>query len=110
MNEPLKVGAWPEHDLRRAFVSGAAWWEEYLAGGTMWPADRDRAESEANRRFAKAPTLVAVPTVEALARYISEWDTRECKARFLTCVLDEREIASLARAVHDLLTTGEPHD
>lgn len=45
------TGAWPDDDLRRAFVAGAKWWEWHRQGATMWPSDVDRAEEEAERRF-----------------------------------------------------------
>lgn len=47
----ILLGTWPADDLRRAFVEGAKWWEYESTGATMWPSDRDKAESEAERRF-----------------------------------------------------------
>ena len=51
MSEPSPGGRWPKDDLRRAFVTGAAWWEYESRGATMWASDRDKAEAEAERRF-----------------------------------------------------------
>ena len=61
-------GTWPEDDLRRAFVAGAKWWEFYKTQFTMWPSDRDIAETEAERRYpggAIRPTPVAPDRAEA---------------------------------------------
>ena len=44
-------GHWPENDLRRAFVDGAAWWEWQSQGATMWQSDRRDAEQEASNRY-----------------------------------------------------------
>jgi hypothetical protein len=38
-------------DVRRAFVSGAKWWEYTRAGATMWQSDIERAEAEATMMF-----------------------------------------------------------
>ncbi len=46
-------GAWPENDIRRAFVAGAKWWEFHMTGFTMWASDRDLAEAEATKRYAE---------------------------------------------------------
>ena len=46
-------GKWPENDLRRAFVAGAAWWQCYVAGFTMWSSERSLAEDEAEKRYGK---------------------------------------------------------
>lgn len=51
---PLQ-GSWPENDLRRAFVEGAKWWEWQMTGSTMFPDDVDRAESQAEKRYAPSP-------------------------------------------------------
>ena len=45
-------GTWGPNDLRRAFVEGAAWWEFYSQGATMWQSNRTIAEDEADRRYA----------------------------------------------------------
>lgn len=58
-HERLKAipGSWAPNDIRRAFVAGAAWWEWHKEQATMWPSDRDKAETEANRRFSvEAPS------------------------------------------------------
>lgn len=47
----IEFGLWPADDLRRAFVAGAVWWEYATTLATMWPADRDRAEAEAEKRY-----------------------------------------------------------
>lgn len=47
----MNEGYWGPDDLRRAFVAGAKWWELCKTGGTMWPADRDKAEAEAESRY-----------------------------------------------------------
>jgi len=44
-------GDWADDDLRRAFVSGAKWWEYRQSGATMFASDQRRAEDEAERRF-----------------------------------------------------------
>ena len=65
------TGSWPCDDLRRAFVAGAAWWEFASRGWTMWPADRDKAESEAEQRYpggVAAPPPVPEPTREGETR------------------------------------------
>lgn len=52
--EALRVqveGAWPAHDIRRAFVAGAKWWECEKSRGTMWPSDVSLVETEAERRY-----------------------------------------------------------
>lgn len=48
---PILIGAWPADDLRRAFVSGAAWWEYRGHQGTMWQSDVRIVELEAERRY-----------------------------------------------------------
>lgn len=50
-----RPGKWPQECLHRAFVEGAAWWEYEQSGATMWSEDRDKAETEANRRFGELP-------------------------------------------------------
>lgn len=50
-SERIIFGSWDGDDLRRAFVEGVAWWEYVKTGGTIWSADRERAEDEAERRF-----------------------------------------------------------
>lgn len=44
-------GTWAHDDLRRAFVAGAKWWEWESRKATMFPSDRDRAETEAERVY-----------------------------------------------------------
>jgi hypothetical protein len=44
-------GEWPEDDLRRAFVAGAAWWEFHKKGATMWQSDRALVEGVADNRY-----------------------------------------------------------
>ena len=44
-------GIWAADDLRRAFVAGAKWWEAHSTGFTMWSADRNKAEDEADLRY-----------------------------------------------------------
>jgi len=44
-------GKWPENDLRRAFVAGAAWWEWHVNRATMWTSDRRLAEDEAEKKY-----------------------------------------------------------
>ena len=52
-NKTKKVveGTWPEDDLRRAFVTGAKWWEWKEKGATMWNSDVREAEKEAELRY-----------------------------------------------------------
>lgn len=45
------IGTWSEHDIRRAFVRGAKWWEYHETGATMWQSDRRLAEGEAENRY-----------------------------------------------------------
>lgn len=59
---PTREGTWPIDCVQRAFVDGAAWWEFESTGGTIWGADRNRAEAEAVKRFGE-PTSVA-PTAD----------------------------------------------
>ena len=47
---PLE-GKWVKDDPRRAFVSGAKWWEWTVSGATMWPEDVDKAERAAETRY-----------------------------------------------------------
>lgn len=49
--EPIREGRWPADDPRRAFVSGVAWASFHLAGATVWPSDRDKAEQAAESRY-----------------------------------------------------------
>lgn len=44
-------GTWPELSLQRSFAEGAAWWQWRTAGSTMFPSERDEAETEAVRRY-----------------------------------------------------------
>lgn len=44
-------GTWPKDDIRRAFVAGAAWWQFYEYGSTIWNSDRRLAEDEAEKRY-----------------------------------------------------------
>ena len=44
-------GTWPNDDLRRAFVTGVAWWEWVRSTATIWTSDRRLAETEAERRY-----------------------------------------------------------
>lgn len=37
--------------LHGAFVAGAKWWEFTSTQGTMWASDRDKAWTEAERRY-----------------------------------------------------------
>ena len=50
-------GVWSDNDLRRAFVSGAAWWEYQRSGATIWTSDRRKAEVEAEKRYPKVKAL-----------------------------------------------------
>ncbi len=36
----MREGTWPENDLRRAFVAGAAWWEYHCKAFSMWQSDQ----------------------------------------------------------------------
>jgi hypothetical protein len=49
----LLVGTWPSDDLRRAFVSGAKWWQ-FVLGSTAFPSEVDAMEAEAERRYGRA--------------------------------------------------------
>ncbi len=51
MTDPCLGGTWPKDDLRRAFVSGAKWWEFVKTGSTMWPSDVHNAEDAAERKY-----------------------------------------------------------
>ena len=44
-----------ERDLQliRAFVDRVRWWEFTQEGATLWPEDRNIAESEAEKRLAR---------------------------------------------------------
>ena len=44
-------GTWPENDIRRAFVAGAAWWEYYKTNCTMWQSDIKVVERQAEARY-----------------------------------------------------------
>jgi len=44
-------GTWPADDIRRAFVDGAKWWNYVSTGFTMFSAERNEAENEAERRY-----------------------------------------------------------
>ena len=48
---PLKSGLWPDICVQRAFVEGAKWWELEQQGATIWPADWEKAETEAVKRY-----------------------------------------------------------
>ncbi len=48
---PKVCETWPANDPRRAFVDGVAWWEFMKEGATIWAADRDAAEAEAEARY-----------------------------------------------------------
>ena len=47
----MVIGYWPKDDLRRAFVSGAKWWEWRKEGATMWNSDVREVEDEAEKRY-----------------------------------------------------------
>ena len=47
----MEEGAWSKDDIRRVFVAGAAWWENYSAAATMSDSDIRIAEAEAEKRY-----------------------------------------------------------
>ena len=49
-DQPIE-GTWPAHCEQRAFVEGARWWQYYSQGATMFPSERDAAETEAVKRY-----------------------------------------------------------
>lgn len=49
--DPRDIGIWPKGDIRRAFVEGAKWWMWTSRGCTMFPSERDEAETEAETRY-----------------------------------------------------------
>ncbi len=60
MSGPITEGTWPHDDMRRAFVSGAKWWHWYKDGWTMFPAEREIAEHEAEKRYPGGKPTVTV--------------------------------------------------
>jgi hypothetical protein len=55
-------GTLPADDLRRAFVAGAAWWEAYSTGFTMWQSDRHIAEEQAETQYPNGQPPQAIDT------------------------------------------------
>ena len=68
-------GSWPENDVRRAFVSGASWWEFESRGATMWGSDRRKAEEAATARYGEGVLcpLEDGPDLRALLMEFVEW-------------------------------------
>lgn len=65
---PLTAGTFPQDGPHRAFVAGAKWWEFAKTGATMWPADVDKAEAEAVRRYGDPAAPPPLPPSVAEAR------------------------------------------
>ena len=74
LEEIMVEGTWPEDDLRRAFVAGAKWWEFYKTQFTMWPSDRDIAETEAERRYPGGAIRLIPHTADAACAQAGEVD------------------------------------
>lgn len=71
--EPAELdGWWPKDYLGLAFVSGAKWWEFHKTGATMWGADREIAEREAERRYGTPvrPENAVLPEGQPQAFYV----------------------------------------
>ncbi len=44
-------GTWPVASQKRAFVTGATWWQFHANGATAFTSERDEMEAEAVRRY-----------------------------------------------------------
>lgn len=99
-------GAWPEDDLRRAFVEGAKWELWTTERTTMFGSEREKAEQEAERRYGQRiqSATTAVPGFEAVGIFIEEnWQWRQVSDRMVgeddrVCFL-YREVPSATTAV-----------
>ena len=63
--------------LHGAFVAGAKWWEATSTGGTMWASDRDKAWTEAEKRYGPLPDPPAAAEpqspAEVMRAHLSEF-------------------------------------
>ncbi|MCK4827504.1 hypothetical protein KA005_67870 [bacterium] len=49
-------GTWPKNDIRRAFIAGTEWWQNYIASGfAMYPSDQKLVKEETKKRYGFLP-------------------------------------------------------
>lgn len=107
------LGDWPADDLRRAFVTGASWWEVVSRGATMWASDVDKASAEAEKRYdppcrGSSEKERAVPNRDVAGSSPAPGSTFD-PSRTTVVILGARNAGKLARLELQLVTAGVPH-